>query len=85
MMEMLVFPPFRLDMAEERLWRGSSPVDLSPRTYAILEYLVERPGRLVRINEILEAIWGPGERGDRRATDRSQILVPQCQGERRGR
>jgi len=53
----LEIPPFRLDLAEERLWRGSELVSLRPRNWSVLRYLVERPGRLVRHEEILDAVW----------------------------
>ena len=32
---------------------------LSPRPFALLQYLAERPGRLVTKDELLEAVW-PG-------------------------
>ncbi|HZR82324.1 MAG TPA: AAA family ATPase [Candidatus Binatia bacterium] len=54
---MLRFAPFRLDAANERLWRGPEPVALRPKSFALLRYLAERPGRLVRKHELLEAIW----------------------------
>src|SRR5581483_547403 len=53
----LRFAPFRLDAANERLWRGPEPVALRPKSFALLRYLAERPGRLVRKHELLEAIW----------------------------
>src|SRR5215510_1265167 len=51
------FPPFHLDMANERLWRGSSLVPLRPKTFAVLRYLVEHPHRLVTKEELLGAVW----------------------------
>ena len=54
---MLEIPPFRLDLAEGQLWRGSEVVPLRPRTWSVLRYLVERPGRLARHGEILDAVW----------------------------
>jgi predicted ATPase len=53
------FPPFRLDPADERLWRGDAPVHLRPKSFRVLRYLVERPGHLVTTNELLDAVW-PG-------------------------
>jgi len=54
----IVFPPFRLDVAEERLWRGQEPVALKPRAFAILRYLLEHPRRLVTKGELLSQVWG---------------------------
>ena len=54
------FEEFRLDLAGERLWRGHTPVALMPKTFAVLQHLVENAGRLIRKQELLDAIW-PGE------------------------
>jgi DNA-binding winged helix-turn-helix (wHTH) protein/tetratricopeptide (TPR) repeat protein len=51
------FPPFRLDLADERLWRGDAPVALRPKTLQVLRYLAERPGRLVTRDELLDVVW----------------------------
>jgi DNA-binding winged helix-turn-helix (wHTH) protein/predicted ATPase len=53
----IVFPPFRLDMAEQRLWRGEEILQLRPKTFAVLAYLLERPGQLVTKEELLDACW----------------------------
>jgi predicted ATPase/DNA-binding winged helix-turn-helix (wHTH) protein len=53
----LMFPPFRLDPANEQLWRDTQPVPLRPKPFAILRYLVERPHQLVTKEELLKAIW----------------------------
>jgi predicted ATPase/DNA-binding winged helix-turn-helix (wHTH) protein len=51
------FPPFRLDADDERLWRGTEPIALRPKTYSVLTYLVAHPGRLVSQAELIEAVW----------------------------
>lgn len=53
----LLFPPFRLDPANERLWRGEQPVPLRPKALAVLRYLAERAQRLVTQEELLQAVW----------------------------
>ena len=35
------------DLAAERLIRGTSEIRLRPKSFQVLRYLVERPGRLV--------------------------------------
>ena len=55
---MIEFPPFRLEIDEERLLRGSADVGLRPRTLAVLRCLAERAGKLVRHDELLEGVWG---------------------------
>src|SRR5690348_18401077 len=56
---MWLFPPFRLDPLNQRLWRGEEPVSIKPKAFALLRYLVERPERLVAKGELLAALW-PG-------------------------
>jgi predicted ATPase/DNA-binding winged helix-turn-helix (wHTH) protein len=56
------FPPFRLDAVNECLWRSRDDGDderirLTPKAFAVLQYLVEHAGRLVTQNEILDAVW----------------------------
>ena len=56
------FPPFRLDTTNQCLWRRRDSGDeerilLRPKSYAVLRYLVERAGRLVTEDELLEAVW----------------------------
>ncbi len=51
------FPPFHLDVADERLWRGDAVVGLRPKTFAVLQYLAQRPNRLVTKAELLQALW----------------------------
>lgn len=53
----IVFEPFRLDPADERLWRGEENVPLGRKALEVLLCLVGRPGRLVTKREILEAVW----------------------------
>jgi DNA-binding winged helix-turn-helix (wHTH) protein len=56
------FLQFRFDPENQCLWRrGESTEDkrvlLTPKAYALLDYLVKRAGRLVTQDELLEALW----------------------------
>lgn len=51
------FQSFRLDTANQFLWRGQDRVAIPPKAYDVLRYLVENPGRLVTQDELLEALW----------------------------
>jgi predicted ATPase/DNA-binding winged helix-turn-helix (wHTH) protein len=51
------FGQFCLDTRNECLWAGSSQVNLPPKPFAVLRYLVENPGRLVSHDELLDALW----------------------------
>jgi DNA-binding winged helix-turn-helix (wHTH) protein/tetratricopeptide (TPR) repeat protein len=56
--DLLSFPPFRLDLIEERLWREDEEVRLRRKPFAILRHLVRHPRALVTQEEIVEAVWG---------------------------
>lgn len=56
------FPPFRLDLLNQCLWRSTGAADderilLTPKAFAVLHYLVEHAGRLVTHQELLDAVW----------------------------
>jgi DNA-binding winged helix-turn-helix (wHTH) protein len=56
------FPPFRLDETNQCLWRSRSTaederVPLTPKAFDVLQFLVERAGRLVTQRELLDALW----------------------------
>jgi urea transport system substrate-binding protein len=53
----LVFPPFRLDVANEQLWRESNLVELRPKTFEVLLYLVQHAQRLITKRELLDSVW----------------------------
>lgn len=53
----LLFLPFRLDPVNERLWRESELLQLRPKAFAVLRYLVEHAGQLVSREELLKAVW----------------------------
>ena len=57
------FPPFRLDAVNQCLWRradkGDERISLTPKAFAMLNYLVEHAGRLITQDELLDALW-PG-------------------------
>jgi DNA-binding winged helix-turn-helix (wHTH) protein len=53
----LTFGSFRLDVTHGRLWQGEQPITLRPRSLAVLQYLVEHPGRLVTKAELRGQVW----------------------------
>jgi len=55
----IFFPPFHIELIDERLWRGTQTITLRPKTFAVLRYLLEHPNSLVTKDELLDAIW-PG-------------------------
>jgi predicted ATPase len=53
-----LFGPFRLDVGEQRLWKGSEELKLRRKPFAILRFLTANPLRLVTQEEVVEAVWG---------------------------
>ena len=54
------FAEFDLDRVRRRLLRGGETVALNSKTFDLLEFLVERSGRVVTKEEILDSVW-PGQ------------------------
>ena len=52
------FLDFTLDLAAERLVRGANEIKLRPKSFQVLRYLIERHGRLVTRDELMQAVWG---------------------------
>lgn len=46
-----------LDPAEHQVRWHDLPVELSPREFALLDYLMRRPGDVLRRSEILDHVW----------------------------
>ncbi len=55
--EHIIFPPFRLDVLNEQLWREDQLVPVRPKTFAVLRFLVENAGRLLTKEEVLKGVW----------------------------
>jgi adenylate cyclase len=49
---------FKIDLADERLWDGGQPVEISNKAFQILRLLVESPNRLLTKDHILDTVWG---------------------------
>jgi DNA-binding response OmpR family regulator len=47
----------RLDPAVHRVWRGESPVELTPRQFALLEFLMRHADEVLGKAAILEHVW----------------------------
>lgn len=49
-----------LDLGEQRALRSGEPVHLTPTEWRLVDTLVRRSGQLVRQQELLHQVWGPG-------------------------
>lgn len=52
------FGDCRLDLAAHKLFRQGREVELSPKEFKLLEFLVRRPGRALTRDQILDGVWG---------------------------
>ena len=66
----IFFPPFRLDIADERLWHRQRPISLRAKSFALLRYLLEHPRKLLTKDALLAAIWPD--------THVSEAALPSC-------
>ncbi|MDP6345546.1 MAG: winged helix-turn-helix domain-containing protein, partial [Alphaproteobacteria bacterium] len=48
---------FRLDLTDERLWRGDQLVRISNKAFKLLQLLARNPNRLLTKDMILEEVW----------------------------
>ena len=52
------FGDFELDIANARLRQAGTEVELTPKSFALLAYLAQRPGELVLKDTLLDTVWG---------------------------
>jgi pimeloyl-ACP methyl ester carboxylesterase len=55
----LTFGAFCLDRVSGQLYRDGAAVPLTPKAFAVLQFLATHPGRLVSKQDLLETVW-PG-------------------------
>src|SRR6266480_1519083 len=58
------FGDFRIDLPDERLWRGEQAIPLTPKAFAVLCHLVAQPGQLATKASLFEAVWPDVTVGD---------------------
>ena len=49
--------PFASTLPNAQLWRGDQAINLRRKTFDVLLYLVDHPGRLVTKAALLDAVW----------------------------
>ena len=54
----LIVGDLTLDLLTRKVHRGAQPLDLRPREFALLEYLMRNAGRVVSKTSILSHVWG---------------------------
>ncbi|MNS43667.1 Response regulator MprA [compost metagenome] len=53
-----------LDTKTREVRRGEQPVELTPREFGLLEYLIRHPRQVLTRSQILESVWGYEFNGD---------------------
>jgi DNA-binding response OmpR family regulator len=59
----------RIETATQRVWRGQEEVQLTPREYALLEYLAVRSGEVVSRTDIWEHLYEFNSEADSNVVD----------------
>jgi two-component system OmpR family response regulator len=54
----------RVDPASRRVWRGDTPVEVTAREFAVLEYLMRNAGTVVSKRDVLNNVWDFDFEGD---------------------
>jgi two-component system, OmpR family, phosphate regulon response regulator PhoB len=67
--ERLVWQDILLDAAEHRVWRGEAPVTLGPTEFRLLSTFMEKPGRVLSREQLLDRVWGRDIYVDTRTVD----------------
>ena len=58
-----------LDPATRRVVRDGTPVDLTPREFALLEFLMRHPGEVLSRTRLIEHVWDFAFEGDSNVVD----------------
>src|SRR6266480_2005978 len=67
--DVLSFGDVELDRETKRVTRADCPVELGPTEYRLLEFLMERPGRVFSRQQMLDGVWGSDIYIDERTVD----------------
>ena len=57
-----------LNPSAHTVMRGETPIDLTPREFALLRYLLHRKGEVVSKRELLDHVWGEPDADDLNVT-----------------
>jgi two-component system, OmpR family, phosphate regulon response regulator PhoB len=59
----------RLDRSTRRVWRSGGELHLGPTEFRLLEFFMEKPGRVYTRGQLLDAVWGRDAEIDERTVD----------------
>jgi two-component system, OmpR family, phosphate regulon response regulator PhoB len=67
--DVLSFGEIEVDREKKRVSRAGRAIDLGPTEYRLLEFLMERPGRVFSREQLLDGVWGSDIYIDERTVD----------------
>ena len=67
--DVLTFDDIALDRDRKRVSRAGRDVELGPTEFRLLEFLLERPGRVFSREQLLDGVWGDSVYIDERTVD----------------
>ena len=67
--DVLSFGDIEVDREKKRVSRNGRVIDLGPTEYRLLEFLMERPGRVFSREQLLDGVWGSDIYIDERTVD----------------
>jgi two-component system, OmpR family, phosphate regulon response regulator PhoB len=67
--DILSFGDLEMDREKRRVSRAGRAIELGPTEYRLLEYLLERPGRVFSREQLLDGVWGRDIYIDERTVD----------------
>jgi two-component system phosphate regulon response regulator PhoB len=67
--DVLSFGDLEMDRQKRRVSRAGRAIELGPTEYRLLEYLMERPGRVFSREQLLDGVWGRDIYIDERTVD----------------
>jgi len=67
--DVLSFGDLHVDREKKRVSRGGRAIELGPTEYRLLEFLMERPGRVFSREQLLDGVWGSEVYIDERTVD----------------
>src|SRR6516165_11458 len=67
--DVLAFGDLEVDREKKRVSRAGQAIELGPTEYRLLEFLMERPGRVFSREQLLDGVWGSEVYIDERTVD----------------
>src|SRR3954447_21501565 len=67
--DILSFGDIAIDREKKRVLRGGRAIELGPTEFRLLEFLMERPGRVFSREQLLDGVWGSDVYIDERTVD----------------